>query len=52
MQEVAQVEAEAQEIYAENQQLNKQQSALNAEVCILPLPMAYFLGSRSAQFAL
>ena len=36
MQEVAQLEAETQEIYLENQHLNKQQTALNAEASLQP----------------
>ena len=37
LQEVAQLEAETQEIYLENQQLNKQQTALNAEASLRPI---------------
>ena len=37
LQEVAQLEAETQEIYLENQQLNKQQTALNAEASLHPM---------------
>lgn len=37
LQEVAQLEAETQEIYLENQQLNKQQTALNAEASLQPI---------------
>ena len=37
LQEVAQLEAETQEIYLENQQLNKQQTALNAEASLPPM---------------
>lgn len=34
VQQVAQLEAETQQIFQENQQLNKQSSALNHDVCL------------------